>query len=205
MIDYIHATKAIHQGRIVTNAMIREEGFLHLGGKRRIDKLIHGCIECKKLKAKPMQQKMADLPSQRLGKIPRFQCSGMDAFGPFTVNNGRTTRANTGTRKIWVLLFTCMYSRGVHLETLWSMDVASFIMAFTRFEAIRGECLYLKCDAGSNFMGARKEEERRTIDGMIGEVGEKWAKDWVKQGKGRVWEVDPPKASHFVGVWKRAI
>ena len=85
----------------------------------------------------------------------------MDVFGPFTVNNGRTTRANTGTRKNWALLFTCMYSKGVHLETLCSVDADYFTMTFSRFEAIRGECLYLKCDAGSNFMGARNEEESR--------------------------------------------
>ena len=205
LIGYIHATKAFHQGRIVTNAMIREEGFLALGGRRRINKLIRKCIDCRKLRAKPMEQKMADLPSQRLMKTPPFQCTGMDVFGPFTVNNGRTTRANTGTRKIWVLFFTCMYSRGVHLETLWSMDVASFAMAFTRFEAMRGECLYLKCDAGSNFMGARNDEERREIEGMIGQVDEEWAKKWMNQGKGRTWDVNPPKASHFGGVWERAI
>ena len=143
-IGYIHAKKAIHQGRIVTNAMIREEGFLPLGGRKRIDRLIYKCVECRRLRGRPMQQKMADLPSQRLEATPPFQCTGMDVFGPFKVNNGRVTRASPGTRKIWVLLFTCMYSRGVHMETLWSMDTASFIMAFTRFEALRGECLYLK-------------------------------------------------------------
>ena len=204
-IGYIHANKAKHQEKIVTNDMIREEGFLPLGGKKRIDKLLQRCVECRRLRGKPMQQKMADLTSQRLEKTPPFQCSGMDVFGPFKVNNGRVTRADTGTRKIWVLLFTCMYSRGVHMETVWSMDTASFIMAFTRFEALRGECLYLKCDAGSNFMGERNKEERETIYGMIGQVDKEWAKDWMKQGKGRVCDVNPPKASHFGGVWERVI
>lgn len=29
--------------------------------------------------------------------------------------------------------------------------------------------------------------------------------DWMKQGKGKVWEVNPPKASHVGGVWERAV
>ena len=43
LIGYIHANKAVHQGRIVTSAMIREEGYMPLGGRRRINKLIREC------------------------------------------------------------------------------------------------------------------------------------------------------------------
>ena len=209
LIGYIHAIKAIHQGRKITEATIRDEGYTAIGGKKRINKLIWGspgCPDCRILRSKPMQQKMADLPTQRMEKIPPFQCSGMDVFGPFTVNNGRVTRANTGTRKIWVLLFTCLYSRGVHVETLWSMDVASFKMAFDRFEAVRGECLYLQCDAGSNFVGARNVEEQ-AIGEMVGSLDQdsEWVQNWMRQGTRKEWVVNPPKSSHFGGVWERAI
>ena len=204
LVGYIHANKAAHQGRIITNAMIREEGYIAIGGKQRINKLISKCPDCRLLRAKPMQQKMADLPTQRMERVPPFQHAGMDVFGPFAVNNGRVTRANSGTRKIWVLLVTCMYSRGVHLETLCSMDVPSFIMAFNRFEDIRGEGLFLRCDAGSNFVGARNTEEQ-VIDDMIGQVDTEWAQEWMRQGTRKVWQVNPPKASHFGGVWERVI
>lgn len=56
------------------------------------------------------------------------------------------------------------------METLRSMDALSFTMAFNRFEDIRGECLYLKCDAASNFTGVRNTEEKQLSGQMIGQV-----------------------------------
>ena len=105
-----------------------------------------------------MQQKMADLPEHRLLQTPPFYHSGIDVFGPFMIKEGRATRASTGTRKIWCLLFTCLYSRGVHVETLDHMNTDSFKMAFQRFQYVRGECVYLRSDHGSNFIGAYNEQ-----------------------------------------------
>ena len=145
-----------------------------------------------------MTQKMADLPMQRLYKTPPFWHSGIDVFGPFNIRHGRTTRANTGIKKIWVLLFTCLYSRAIHLETLDSMDTASFKMAFQRFQDIRGDFVYLRSDAGSNFMGARNEVNPTYIAAV-----QQTKSSWEQEEK--VWDVNPPTASHFGGVWERAI
>ena len=161
---HIHNTLACHQGRVITMATLRDEGYLPMGGRRRVSRIISSCLKCRQLRALPMQQKMADLPESRLEKTPPFSRCGIDVFGPFLIRHGRSTRANSGTQKIWVLLFTCLYSRGINLETLSAMDVSSFIMAFDRFEARWGFCKYLKSDAGSNFMGARNLEEKHEYD-----------------------------------------
>ena len=157
LIGSIHS-KTEHQGRKITSSLIREAGYHPIGGRRRIDRIISSCILCRALRAPTMTQKMADLPEQRLFRTPPFYHCGIDVFGHFTIRYGKRTRANTGTQKIWVLLFSCLYSRAVHLEMLESMDTASFKLAFDRFQAIRGDCAYLRSDAGSNFIGARNEE-----------------------------------------------
>ena len=77
-----------------------------------------------------MTQKMADLPEHRLHRTPPFYHCGIDVFGHFLIRHGKPTRANPGTQKVWVLLFSCLYSRAVHLEILDSMDTPSFKMAF---------------------------------------------------------------------------
>merc|ERR1712074_316392 len=107
----IHANSSQHQGRKVSSSAIREAGFYPVGGRERIDRLIRGCIPCKILRAPTMSQKMADLPEQRLFRTPPFYHCGIDVFGPYKVRHGKPTRANPGTQKIWVLLFSCLYSR----------------------------------------------------------------------------------------------
>ena len=149
-----------------------------------------------------MAQKMAELPKERMIRTPPFYHCGLDVFGPFKIRHGKTTRTNPGVQKVWVLIFSCLYSRAIHLESLDSMDTASFKLAFNRFQAIRGDCQYLRSDAGSNFMGARNEkpeDEPIVPDSVINEVRNNW------ELEGRLWDVNPPLASHFGGVWELAI
>ena len=201
LIGHLHASQ-LHQGRRITAAAIRDQGYSAVGGKRRIQRVIAACITCRTLRAPPMQQKMADLPAERLYRTPPFYKCGIDVFGHFNVRHGKATRRNTGTRKVWVLLFTCLYSRAIHLEILDSMDTAAFINALARFEAVRGKCVYLRSDHGSNFMGARNDdsEDSPIMDPAVRKAVQE---DWQKQG--RTWDVNPPLASHFGGVWERAI
>ena len=84
------------------------------------------------------------------------------------------------------------------------MDTASFRMAFARFEAVRGECVYLRSDQGSNFMGVRNNQDiYGTCDEMTPELVDELIEDW--QQKGKVWDISPPGASHTGGVWERKI
>ena len=142
---------------------------------------------------------MADLPKDRLERIPPFQRIGIDVFGPFYIFNGHTTRSNPGKRKIWVLLITCLYSRGIHLEMLDAMDTSTFRMAFQRFEAAKGRCALIRSDRGRNFIGARNQDEDAEMNDVLGSTRERLV------AEGKSWEVNPPHASHFGGVWERAI
>ena len=156
LLGYLHS-ETEHQGRKITSASIREEGFWSVGVRNRIDRIVAICVPCRALRAPTMTQKMADLPEQRLYRTPPFYHCGIDVFGYFNIRQGKTTRANPGVRKVWVLLFSCFYSRAVRLEPLDSMDTASFKTALNRYQAVRGDCVYLRSDAGSNFMASRNE------------------------------------------------
>ena len=185
-----------HQGRHLTVASMRHAG-LHIHKPRSIiSSLLKNCITCKKIRGKLQTQQMAPLPPDRLEKTAPFEKTGMDVFGPFTIYDGKSTRRTTASKKVWVLLFTCLYSRGVHLECLNSLDTPTFIMAFRRFVAIRGKCTLLRSDHGTNFMGAKNE--------LGGDLDVQGIKSGI-ENVGCQWELVPPYASHFAGVWERKV
>ena len=66
---------------------------------------------------------MSDLPEKRTTQAALFLYTGMDVFGPFYVKEGRKTLKRYG------LIFTCLASRAVHLETLNTLETDSFISA----------------------------------------------------------------------------
>ena len=134
---------------------------------------------------------MAPLPRSRMMAYqPPFSYSGMDLFSPFQVKHGR------GTAKRWCCLFTCMNTHAVHLELVQSMNTDDFIMCLRRFINRHGEVSELRCDRGSNFVGA----ERELREGI---------KQWDQQKidrellhRGCKWIFQPPTASSMSGIWE---
>ena len=91
-------------------------------------KIINDCVKCRRLRGNVGEQKMADLPSDRITPdLPPFTKVGVDYFGPIEVKKGR------GTIKRYGVIFTCLASRAVHLEVAHSLDTDSCINALRRF------------------------------------------------------------------------
>lgn len=118
--------------------------------------ILHHCVTCRKLRGKLEVQKIADLPPERLDTSPPFTYIGLDVFGPWTVVT-RHTRGGAAQSKRWAILFTCLNTRGVHIEVIESVDVTSCINALRRFFAITGLAKQLRWDRGTNFIAASAE------------------------------------------------
>lgn len=117
---------------------------------------INKCVTCKKLRRPVVEQRMADLPADRTEVTPPFTNVGFDVFGPWTIRS-RKTPGGAANSKRWGLVFTCLSSRAIYIELLESMDASSFICALRRFLALRGPVSILRCDRGTNFIGAKLE------------------------------------------------
>ena len=50
---------------------------------------------------------MADLPPERLTEAAALTHIGIDSFGPFYVTDGKTTRRNASSKKVFALMITC--------------------------------------------------------------------------------------------------
>ena len=139
---------------------------------------------------------MSDLPKERLLESPPFSYCGMDVFGPIIITDGKVTRRTPADKKTWGLLFTCLVSRAIHIEPLPGLDTSTFKNALRRFFCMRGNCRYLLSDRGTNFIGARNQDALNlSFDYLKNEIEQNHC----------CWELNPPHASHFGGVWEPQI
>ncbi|XP_021358095.1 uncharacterized protein LOC110453467 [Mizuhopecten yessoensis] len=187
-----------HQGRHLTEGAIRSAGYWITGGKRLINSVLHACVNCKKLRGKVEHQKMSDLPSDRLTPSPPFTYVGVDTFGPWSVTT-RRTRGGIANSKRWAIMFSCLVTRGIHIEVVEELSSSSFINSLRRFISLRGPVREFRSDCGTNFVGATGELGMNTINIEDQDIGSFLVHHKV------VWKFNPPHASHMGGAWERMI
>ena len=112
-------------------ARLREKYWI-VGANSAVRQLISSCVTCRRIKAPPQDQKMADLPKDRLTPAPPFTYVGVDYFGPFTMKQGRKEN------KRYRALFACLDGRAVHIEIAKSLQTDSFLNTLRHFIARRG-------------------------------------------------------------------
>ncbi|KAK3085303.1 hypothetical protein FSP39_001304 [Pinctada imbricata] len=195
LISHCH-DKTHHQGRNMTTNEIRQSGFWIIGCSSAVYSFVSNCVTCRKRRSEPQVQKMSELPFDRLQPEPPFTYSGVDFFGPFIVKEGRKEM------KRWGVIFTCMASRAVHLETANSLDTSSFINALRRFMSVRGTVRQLRSDRGTNFIGA-KRELREAVEEMDDDHLKHYLSDLGCDFL--VFKTNVPSASHMGGIWERQI
>lgn len=130
---------------------IRSHELWILGLNAAIASHIYKCIQCRRQRRPTEGQKMANLAEDRVQPAPPFTYCGMDCFGPFMFKGGRRELTR------YAVIFTFMSSRAVHIEQLDDMTNDAFTNALRCFTAIRGPVQQLRCDQGSNFVGASNE------------------------------------------------
>ena len=187
--------RAGHEGRQHVMADISRLYWV-LGANSAVRRVLSRCLSCRRRQRPPENQKMADLPEDRVqdGETP-FTRTGVDFFGNFYVKRGRSRVKKYG------VLFTCLATRAVHIEVADSMSTDSFICALRRFVSRRGDVRVLRSDRGTNFTGADRElrDEVRKLREKNDRI-QRAALDMKID-----WKFNPPHASHFGGAWERQI
>ena len=185
-----------HHGHGITQNEIRSSGYWIVGGSSVVSNHISKCVSCRKLRGSPQEQKMANLPEDRLEPAPPFTFCAVDYFGPWHIKEGRREVKRYG------VLFTCLASRAVHLEVASSLSTDSFLNAYRRFVGRRGPVRQLRSDQGTNFVGAKNELQRALSTLEHEKIRQELVKnncDWVD------FKMNVPEASHMGGAWERQI
>ncbi|XP_058817628.1 uncharacterized protein LOC131680927 [Topomyia yanbarensis] len=157
-----------------------------------VGKVMRECQRCKIAKCKPQYPRMAlPLPKERLTPFIRPFCYvGVDYLGPLEVTVGRRKE------KHYVVVFTCLVTRAVHLEVAHCLFTDSCIMAVRRFVRKRGSPAEICSDNGTNFVGASNELIKQIKD-INSECADTFTDARTK------WTFNPPSAPHMGGVWER--
>lgn len=141
-----------------------------------VRRIILECCFCRRYKGQVCEQKMADLPKEKLlPDLPSFTNVGVDYFGPLELKRGRSVC------KCYGGIFTCLSSRAVHLEVAPSLDTDACINALRRFISRRGQVMSIRSDNGTNFVEAAKELKEalaalnyNRIQGVLLQNGIQW-------------------------------
>lgn len=137
-----------HSGINIVLSKVREKFWIPKTDAA-LRKILSKCVHCKKLSGKPCEQRIANLPQDRLEMDnPPFTNGGVDYFGPFQVKCG------TSGVKRYGFLFTCLTIRAIHLKGDHSLETDSCINALRRFVARRGQVSIMRSDNGTNYVGA---------------------------------------------------
>ena len=192
IISFYHQASG-HSGTEHVLSMIRER-FWIIKARAAVRKSLNSCFNCRKRQAPVGEQKMANLPRDRITPDkPPFTYVGVDCFGPFLVRRGRSQVKRYG------VVFTCLTVRAIHIEVVHSLDTDSFLQSMSRFICRRGKPEVVRSDNGGNFVHGEKEL-RSAIEG--------WNQDVISEcllQRNVQWIFNPPAGSHHGGVWERCI
>lgn len=152
--------------------------------------IIKSCLPCRIRKMKPASPLTGDLPPARLAHHARpFTFTGLDYFGPIEVTVGRHHEKRYGA------LFTCMTSRAIHIEIVYSLSADSAVSALRRFMARRGCPKELWSDNATCFKAADKELGAAALEALEHET----ACHHI------TWKYIPPAAPFMGGTWERMV
>ena len=101
VVDHYHKLSG-YSGRQHVLSLIRQKYWV-VKANSTVRKVLTNCYKCRRQKAPFCEQKMADLPEDRLiPGNPPFTTVGVDYFGPFLVRRSRSLVKRYG------VLFTCL-------------------------------------------------------------------------------------------------
>ena len=138
---------------------------------------------------------MAPLPLERVSMVPAFSHTGVDYTGEISIRRSLGSRDKL---KAYIVVFTCLVTRAVHLEIVLSNSTQEFLMAFRRFINSKGFPQVVHSDNALCFKRAAKEIQStlEVTNKKILDLSEKYHFQWN-------WS--PPESPHSGGIWERVV
>ena len=196
LIKHFHQTN-MHCGTEQTRSLLMELYWI-LRCRAVVKQTVRQCIPCRRMIQEVAAPQMADLPEFRLPRENHhvFQTTGLDFVGPFPVKEHGRNRTR------YILLFTCLVVRAVHLEVAVDLTTDSTINCIRRFISRRGKPKKFFSDCGKSFVGSNN-----SLQSSIASLrnSQDFASHFHLMQVEIEWVFNPPAAPHFGGSWERLV
>ena len=183
--------QTLHGGVALTMAKVRDYFWIPKLRSivKRIIKACHGCKRFHTTACPTPPQ--GNLPKERTeGTLP-FDVVGVDFAGPIMYRG-----KGKSDRKGYIILYTCSWTRAVHIEFLPSMTTGDFLRSLKRFIAVRGKPKKIISDNGKTFVAASKWISKIQRDERL--------QDYLAENVMK-WQFNLSRASWWGGLFERMI
>lgn len=181
-----------HTVSVETVKVKLRQDFIIIGLDSLLRRIKRSCSECIRASKKPLIQQMADIPAYRFDfPLQAFSKTGLDFAGPFYIKVGRAKQR----LKSYILVFTCLQTRAIHLEVTNDQGTSSVLNALSRFIDLRGMPNEVLSDNWKTFSSPKKE-----LQSWVRNLYE----DLIIHNKGSniIWHFIPPYGSHHGGIYE---
>ena len=146
IIEHAHL-EVKHLGIQATLNHLRLAGFWLVHPYQSVKNVIYPCLICKKFNALSYRYpKVTNLPKHRVNLVRPYLHVGVDFTGHIMIKDGKKER------KYYLLLFTCLNIRAIHMELLPDMSTGQFVLAFVRFANLYGLPTHIYSDNAKSFI-----------------------------------------------------
>ena len=186
-----HHKRCMHLGTSSTLNSIRQAGVWITKGRAKVKNVLSKCVTCTRFNSFAYKYpKPTNFYYDKMKLIKPFEHTGIDYTGSFNVKLGEKVQ------KMYLLVFTCLNVRAIHLELLPDMTCEQFLLAFIRFSNVHCIPSKIYSDNASTFLQAMGILSKTNIDN-----------DFVSYlSKNNIAHVRIPLYSAWIGsMWERMI
>lgn len=159
-------------------------------GRQKVRELLHQCRICRRHEGKTYSApRPPALPEFRVTETQPFSCTGVDFAGPLFIRS-----SNEHSGKVYLVLFTCISTRAVHLEICPDLSTDAFLRSLSRMKARKGTPRVLISDNAQTFKAAAK-----FIQGQHDELQDRLSTDKIE------WKFILERAPWWGGFYERLV
>ena len=158
IVEFYHK-KHKHLGLQTTLNNVRMGGFWIPRMRQVVKRILNLCMTCKRFNSLAYRYpRMTNLPKHRVNFVKPFVHTGVDFTGHLWVKDEKGEDV-----KMYLLIFTCLNVRAIHIEVVPDMSTHSFVLAFLRFVNLYGIPTHVYSDNAKSFVSGCEVLEQALV------------------------------------------